>query len=155
MTKGVAFFQLYLRIALSAGYLSAALDRLGFWGKYGDKHVSWGDWQHFMLYAADVMSFLPYRAASVLAVFATIGEISIGLLLQAGKWTRWAAKGSGLLSGLFGLSMAISHGVQDPLGYSVFVVSASSFLLSALPSFKWSLDDGVFSRPRLEKGRSF
>lgn len=148
MSKTHSLIQLYLRIALGCGYLSAGLDRLGFWGKYGDKHVSWGDWGHFMKYASDVMGFLPYNLAQIFAVAATVCEISFGILLLVGKWTSWAAVGSGTLSLLFGLSMAISHGIQDPLGYSVFVVSASSFLLASLPTYRWSLDEGFFRRRR-------
>jgi len=142
IAKARDIFQLYLRIALAAGYLSAGLDRLGCWGKYGSPHVSWGDWQHFMLYASDVMRFLPFSVAEIFAVVATICEISFGTALLVGKWTRKAATGSGILSFMFALSMAISHGIQDPLGYSVFVVSASSFLLATFPGYTWSIDDG-------------
>jgi putative oxidoreductase len=145
MSKLRDFFQLYLRIALSAGYLTAGLDRLGFWGKFGQKYVSWGDWQHFMLYAREVMSFLPARVAAVLAVLATVGEIGFGLLLLIGKWTRFAALGSGILALLFALSMAISQGLVQPLSYSVFTVSAASLVLAVQPRFRWSWDDGFQS----------
>lgn len=140
MKRFSSFFQLYLRVALGAGYLAMGLDRLGVWGKYGQPGVSWGDWTHFMHYAADVMQFLPYRVAAVLAVPATAGEIIFGALLLAGKWTRQAATGSGLLALVFAGSMAVSHGIMDPLGYSVFTVSAGSFLLATLPEYAWSLD---------------
>ncbi len=134
------FFQLYLRIALSAGYLSAGLDRLGFWGKYGEKNISWGDWDHFMRYAAQVMGFLPHSLVSIFAAIATVAEIVFGILLLIGKWTRPVAIGSGILSFLFALSMAISFGIQSPLSYSVFVVSAGSFLLATVDRYDWSLD---------------
>src|SRR6266487_5931964 len=103
-----SFFQLYLRIALGAGYITFGLDRLGVWGKYGEKNVSWGDWKHFMEYASQVMSFLPFSMVYVLAVTATICEITFGTLLIIGKWTRLAALCSGLLSLMFAVSMAIS-----------------------------------------------
>ena len=138
--KWSSFFQLYLRIALSAGYLAAGLDRLGFWGKYGEKNISWGDWDHFMKYAAEVMGFLPHALVGVFAAIATIAEIAFGILLLIGKWTRLAAVGSGILSFLFAMSMAISFGIQSPLSYSVFVVSAGSFLLATVERYDWSLD---------------
>jgi putative oxidoreductase len=142
MTRYQSYIQLYLRIALSAGYLKLSFDRLGILGKPGKFGVSWGDWNHFMLYAAGVMGWLPRFLLSPFAITATIAEISFGCLLLAGKWTRVAATGSGILSFLFGLSMAISFGIHDPIGYSVFTVSAASFLLATIPAYKWSIDDG-------------
>jgi uncharacterized membrane protein YphA (DoxX/SURF4 family) len=143
MSKWRDIFQFYLRLALSVGYLTAGLDRLGVWGKYGEKNISWGDWQHFMLYARDVMRFLPSGLATVFAVVATAGEISIGLLLLLGKWTQVAALGSGVLAFLFALSMTISHGIVEPISYSVFTVSAASFVLAFQPRFRWSLDEAM------------
>jgi len=140
MKKSSGFTQLFLRLALGIGYLVPALDRLGFWGKYGEPNISWGDWQHFTKYAGQVMSFLPSSLVNVFAVVATIAEIGFAVLLLVGRWTRIAAIGSGVLSLFFALSMAISFGIVSPLSYSVFTVSAASFLLATLPSYKWSLD---------------
>jgi uncharacterized membrane protein YphA (DoxX/SURF4 family) len=140
MQKISPFIQLYLRLALGIGYLVPGLDRLGVWGKPGQPGISWGDWQHFMQYAGDVMRFLPYNVAYVFAVIATIAEISFGMLLITGKFTRAAAAGSGVLTLLFGTAMATSHGVVEPLSYSVFTVSAGSFLLATTDNYKWSLD---------------
>ncbi|HSC37263.1 MAG TPA: DoxX family protein [Chitinophagaceae bacterium] len=135
------YIQLYLRLALAAGYLKLGFDRLGLWGPYGKPFVSWGDWKHFMEYAGQVMGFLPAGLVEVLAVTATVAEILFGILLLAGKWTRAAATGSGILTLMFAIAMAVSNGVQDPIGYSVFTVSAASFLLATLPSYKWSMDN--------------
>lgn len=132
--------QLYLRWALGASYLCAGLDRLGVWGPPGGARISWGDWQHFMTYAYQLMSFLPYKMAEFFAAVATAGEIGFGLLLVIGLWTRLAALGSGILLLLFGLSMAVAFGIQSPLNYSVFTASAASFLLSTLSGYKWSVD---------------
>ena len=131
MKKLPAFAKLYLRLSIGAGYLVFGLDRLGVWGKPGGKNISWGDWAHFVKYARELMGFLPPSLAEVLAVLATIAEISIGTLLLLGIWTRVAAVGSGVLSLLFALSMAISFGLVSPLSYSVFTLSAASFLLAA------------------------
>jgi uncharacterized membrane protein YphA (DoxX/SURF4 family) len=124
--------QLFLRLSIGTGYLVFGLDRLGVWGKNGEKGVSWGDWQHFLKYAEEVMGFLPASVAGVLAIIATIAEIGFGLLLILGKWTKISAIGSGLLALSFALAMTISFGIVSPLSYSVFTVSAASFLLATI-----------------------
>lgn len=130
----------FLRIAIAASYLWASADRLGIIGAHGQPHVGWGDWQHFMDYSKQVMGFLPDAFVAPLAVMATSLEIIIGLLLILGLFTRYAALGSGLLSLSFAVSMAISFGIEAPLNYSVFTVSAASFVLATAPSYVWSLD---------------
>ena len=146
MEKFSGFTQLFLRLALGIGYLVPGFDRLGAWGKYGERNISWGDWKHFIKYAGQVMSFLPSSLVDVLAVIATIGEIDLGVLLLVGRWTRIAALGSGMLTLIFALSMAISFGIVSPLSYSVFTASAASFLLATLPAYKWSLDNVFISK---------
>lgn len=140
MNKTAAWAQLYLRLALGTGFLVLALDRVGVWGAYGGANVSWGDWQHFSAYAHQVMRFLPYAAAEVLAIMASIGEFAFGILLITGLYTRQAAAGSALLTFFFAVSMAISFGITSPINYSVFSVSAASLALVCLPAHKWSID---------------
>ena len=135
-----ALTQLYLRLALATGFIILGFDRLGVWGPYGKPWVSWGDWKHFSTYAHEVMGFLPGGLAEMLAIVATIGEISFGILLLLGLFTRQAAFGSGLLTGCFAIAMTISYGITSPINYSVFTVSAASFLLSTLPEYRWSID---------------
>lgn len=132
---------LFLRLAIGIPYLWFVSDRLGFLGKNGQPHVGWGDWTHFMIYARQTMSFLPGSVVPAFAVMATIGEGLFGLLLLTGLFTRMAALGSGILSLLFALSMAVSFGIESPLGYSVFTVSAASFLLACIPEYPWSVDN--------------
>ncbi len=141
MQKFTPYFQLYLRLALGISFFVFGLDRLGAWGKYGEHGISWGDWQHFMVYAKDVMQFLPASVATVFAVIATIAEITFGALLVLGLFTRIAAIGGGLLTLLFGTSMAISHGIMEPLSYSVFTASAGGFLLATVNEYRWGIDD--------------
>lgn len=136
----MAFAQLFLRLALGITYLVPALDRLGAWGPPGSKQVSWGDWSHFTAYAHQVMFFLPYRLAEVLAIIATVAELLFGVMLIAGWCTQWVALGSGLLLLFFALSMAVAFGITSPLNYSVFTASAASFLLAAIPAYTWSID---------------
>lgn len=134
------YSSIYLRAGLSFSYLWEVADRLGIIGKHGQPHVGWGDWAHFLDYARQTMAFLPAGIIPVFAVMATIGEGLFGMMLLTGFFTRIAAIGSGLLALTFGLSMAISFGIESPLGYSVFTVSAASFLLASLPNYQWSID---------------
>jgi putative oxidoreductase len=131
---------IYLRLAIGASYLWEVADRLGLFGPNGHPHVGWGDWKHFIAYAKQVMSFLPEGIVNPLATIATIGEGGFGLLLILGLFTRMAAIGSGMLSLCFAITMAISFGIESPLGYSVFTLSAASFLLASLTQYSWSLD---------------
>ncbi len=130
----------YLRVAIAISYLWEVADRLGLLGAHGRPHVGWGDWSHFLSYSKEVMSFLPDGWISALAVLATLGEGTFGLMLLFGIFTRTGAIGSGVLSLCFGVAMAISFGIESPLGYSVFTLSAASFLLAGLPHYKWSID---------------
>ena len=134
---------LFLRAAIAIPYLWFVSDRLGLLGVNGQPHVGWGDWQHFLEYAKLVMSFLPVSVIPFFAVAATVCEFSFGILLLIGCFTRIAALGSGILSFLFAISMAISFGIESPLGFSVFTVSAASFLLATIPEYKWSVDESV------------
>jgi putative oxidoreductase len=92
------------------------------------------------------MSFLPAAIVPALATLATVGEAAFGLMLIAGLFTRTAAIGSGLLSFCFACAMAISFGIDSPLGYSVFTLSAASLLLAGLPQYAWSLDTLIAHR---------
>lgn len=137
---------LYLRLAIGSAYLWEVADRLGLLGAHGQPHVGWGDWQHFIDYARQVMHFLPAWCVPVLASLATLGEAAFGLLLVAGLFTRFAAIGSGILSFCFAAAMAVSFGIDSPLGYSVFTLSAASFVLAALPRYAFSLDAWLLKR---------
>jgi uncharacterized membrane protein YphA (DoxX/SURF4 family) len=130
----------YLRLAIGSAYIWEVADRIGILGANGQPHVGWGDWAHFLDYAQKVMTFLPKGVIPAFAILASIGEAVFGALLLIGFFTRMAAIGSGILSLLFAFSMAISFGIESPLGYSVFTLSAASFLLSTLPEYSWSID---------------
>jgi len=88
---------LYLRVAIGSAYLWEVADRLGILGANGRPHVGWGDWQHFIAYARQVMSFLPASLIPAFATIATIGEAAFGILILIGLFTRLAAIGSGIL----------------------------------------------------------
>ena len=131
---------LLLRWAIAIPYVWFVCDRLGILGGPGQPHVGWGSWEKFMEFARQVMSFLPDAAVEPLAILASFGELVLGFLLMAGLFTRWAALGSAGLSFLFAISMAISLGIESPLGYSVFTLSAGSLLLAAIPEYAFSVD---------------
>jgi uncharacterized membrane protein YphA (DoxX/SURF4 family) len=123
-----------LRIALSAGFLSAVASRLGLWGSRSS------GWQNFVHYTAQTNSFLPKSFAPSLAVVATIAELSFGLLLLVGFRTSIVAVCAAGLTLLFSIAMAFSFGLKEPLDYSAFAFSAGAFLLSSIPAHKWSID---------------
>ncbi|HZY37183.1 MAG TPA: cupin domain-containing protein [Mucilaginibacter sp.] len=137
---------LYLRLAIGSAYLWEVADRFGLLGAHGQPHVGWGDWPHFLAYARQVMGFLPTGWVPVLAVLATIGEALFGMLVAIGLFTRFAAIGSGILSLCFAIAMSISFGIDSPLGYSVFILSAASFLLATLQQYSWSVDSFLAKR---------
>ena len=120
----------YARFALGAAFLSAVADRFGLWGKYG----GWRNFANFEKYTAQVNSFMPVSMIPFLAWAATLAELSFGIALILGIWTRWVARGSAVLLFLFGTAMAISFGIKSPLDYSVFSASAGAFLLSLYPT---------------------
>src|SRR5580692_40564 len=121
---------LYARFALGAAFLSAVADRFGLWGKYG----GWGNFANFTKYTGEVNSFMPALIIPFLAWAATIAELSLGILLILGLWTRWVAFSAAALLFLFAISMAISFGLKSPLDYSVFSASAGALLLALNPS---------------------
>src|SRR5262245_40570715 len=53
------YMTVYLRLALGITFLAAVTDRFGVWGAPGAPNVSWGDFAHFLKYAAQVNAFLP------------------------------------------------------------------------------------------------
>jgi putative oxidoreductase len=117
---------LYARVALGSAFLSAVASRLGIWERsLGLKHFA-----NFLQYAAQVLSFLPPVAIPYFAWAATACETTLGVLLVLGFWPRWTAIASAILLAMFGISMAISFGLQSPLDYSVFSASGAAVLLA-------------------------
>lgn len=117
---------LYARLALGSAFLSAVASRFGLWDRTLDlKHFA-----KFMLYAAEVNSFLPRAWIPFVAWAATIAETSCGILLILGLWPRWVSLASAVLLAMFGAAMAISFGIESPMDYSVFSASAAAVLLA-------------------------
>jgi uncharacterized membrane protein YphA (DoxX/SURF4 family) len=139
-SRTLTLSQLFLRIALAASFLSAVADRFGFWGAPGEAGVNWGSWENFLAYSNTVNSFVSEPVGAFLAVIATALEIIIPILLLIGFKLRLAAISSGVLLTLFAIGMTISFGIKPSLDYSVWTGAAGSFLLSAIPSYEYSVD---------------
>jgi uncharacterized membrane protein YphA (DoxX/SURF4 family) len=121
-----------MRLSLAAAFLSAVADRLGVWGPHGSPHVSWGDWQHFRMYADRLNWYMPGAVQPAAAVLATAAEAIFAIALITGFRLREAAIGSGVLLTIFGISMALSLGMKAPLDYSVFTAATAAFSLAVL-----------------------
>jgi putative oxidoreductase len=116
----------YARIALGAAFLSGIMSRFGWWGE----GVGYGNFESFLAYTAQVNAFMPAATIPFLGWAATVAELVLGVLLVVGWWTRWTAFASAALLAMFGLAMAISFGIKEPLDYSVFSASAGALLLA-------------------------
>jgi uncharacterized membrane protein YphA (DoxX/SURF4 family) len=116
---------LYARLAIGTAFLSSFAARFGWWGK----GVGWGNFANFTRYTAEVNSFMPASTIPFLAWGATVAELVLGIGLIVGVRLRWFALGSAVLLALFGIAMAISFGLKEPLDYSVFSASAAALLL--------------------------
>jgi len=125
---------LSLRCALSAGFLSAVASRLGLWGRHSS------GWNKFLDYTAQVNSFAPHSLIPLLAITSTLLELTLGVMLLIGFKTNYAALAAAVLTLLFAIAMTLSYGIKEPLDYSVFVFSASAFLLATIPYYKLSID---------------
>jgi uncharacterized membrane protein YphA (DoxX/SURF4 family) len=121
--------KLFLRLTISAGFLSAVADRFGWWSK---EVSAWGNWENFVAYTQTINPRIPSAMIPTLAIIATVAEIIFALLLIIGFKTELFAKLSGYLLLLFGLSMALSVGIKAPLDYSVFSACAGAFALSLM-----------------------
>ena len=141
MKKYTDVAQLFLRIALGLGFLSAVLDRIGWLGAAGQVNIAWGNWESFQQYTHTLLPFLSKSISDVMGFIATGAEALFGLLLIIGYRTRQSAIGSFLLLLLFGVMMTITLGLKAPLNYSVFSAAAGALMLATLTSYRWSLDN--------------
>jgi len=134
------WIQLYLRLALGAGFLSAVADRLGLWGPPGTPGVAWGDLDPFFSYTATLNPWAPEALIDPLGILVTVAEVALGLALVAGLATRRVALASGGLLTLFALGMVVGTGPKSALDASVFAAAGGAFALSRLPPGPLSLD---------------
>ena len=137
---GAEVVRLFARFAIGTSFLSAVGDRFGLWGPYGAKHVSWGDFAHFVKYTSSVTSLFPSSLTVPLAWAATVAETLFGIFLIAGFKTRGTSVFSGLLLLSFAMGMAAGLGIKAPFDYSVFSAAAAAFLLAFWEPDRFTLD---------------
>ncbi|WP_298755006.1 DoxX family protein [uncultured Psychroserpens sp.] len=129
--------KLFLRFALSIGFLSAVADRFGFWKT---ELSAWGSWTNFLEYTQLINSWIPDALIALIGSIATIAEIAFAICLILGFKTELVAKLSGILLLIFAVSMTLSTGVKGALDYSVFTASAAAFALSLFKEKHLELD---------------
>lgn len=129
--------KLFLRLAISIGFLSAVADRFGWW----NEHVSvWGNWNNFLAYTQLINPWFPESLIPAVGIIATIVELIFSFFLLVGFKTELVAKLSGIVLLLFALSMTFSIGIKGTLDYAVFSASAAAFALSLMKEKYWELD---------------
>jgi putative oxidoreductase len=127
------------RLLIGLGFLDNVADRLGFLGPPGAAGVSWGDFQHFIAYTAQVNVFAPAAIVPALAVLATIGESAFGLTMLLGMRIPLAAAGSALLLFVFATAMVLSGLSQ--FQYSVYLMSVTAWALATIGASALSVDN--------------
>ena len=116
--------QVGLRLSLGAAFLSAVASRFGLCGAAGS------DWKHFLEGTAKLNWYLPHALIPMLAVSATVLEITFACLLIVGWQVRKAAFGSAALLMWFALAMVVGDGPKAPLDYSVFTAAFGALSLA-------------------------
>jgi hypothetical protein len=69
-----------VRVMMAAEFLLAVADRFGILGPPGSSGTSWGDFPHFIAYTRTMTTFLPAGLAPILAVLATVAEITLATM---------------------------------------------------------------------------
>jgi len=134
------FATIFLRLALAAGFVAAVSDRFGLWGPAGTTNVAWGDFGHFLAYAAKLNPELPVRWIPTVGWTVTFAETICAITLLLGFRTRTFALMSGIMLFAFASGMTVGTGVKSALNASVFPASAGAFLLATVREYPWSVD---------------
>lgn len=121
----------FLRLSLSAAFLSSMADRFGLYGPPG-KGASWGDWPHFVQFVGVLNWFLPKAIIPTLSVAETIIELALAIALLLPFYKRIVALLTSALLLSFAVTMWVALGISAPLGYSVFTAAAAALLLSTV-----------------------
>ena len=135
------------RVLIALGFVVNVADRLGFLGPPGAPGVSWGDFQHFIAYTAQVNAFAPAAIVPTLAVLATIAEATLGLTMLFGVRVRLASLGSALLLFVFATAMVLSGLSQ--FQYSVYLMSVTAWVLSTIDASALTVDAALGRPPGL------
>lgn len=122
----------YLRIALSASFVSSLADRFGFLGKHGTPGVTWGSWKSFVGSSAQLTFWLPAFLRPTAAWVSTLLEaVLVVALLVPYRTTLFGAVAGALLTA-YALSLAFAYGLGISLAYSVWTAAAGACLLAAM-----------------------
>lgn len=121
--------KLFLRLAIGAGFISAAVDRFGVWP---EKYTFWGDMGTFAEYTQKLNPWFPEILINPVAWIVTILEILLGLFLIIGYKIKVTALFSGILLLIFALAMTFSTGIKSAFDASVFSASAAAFALATM-----------------------
>lgn len=139
----IRLVKLFLRLALSLGFLSAVADRFGWWGK--DISV-WGNWANFVAYTKIINPWASEGIASALAGIATAAEVIFALFLILGFKTELTARLSGYLLIVFALAMMTSTGIKGVFDFSVLSAAAAAFALSTMKEKYLEVDSLLHKR---------
>lgn len=119
-----------LRLSLAAAFLSAVADRFGVWESLGQGN--WGSMGRFADYTHELVPFASGWSLTVIVWAATVTESTLGMLLLAGWWPQLVGGATCLVLIMFGTAMAVSHGIEEPLSYSVFSASSAAAAYAVL-----------------------
>lgn len=133
--------KLFLRVAISFGFLSAVADRFGL---CREEISTWGNWENFLSYTKLINPWVPESVIPAIGTIATGAEIVFAFFLLIGFKTELFAKLSGILLLLFALAMTFSIGIKSAFDYSVFIASAGAFALSLMKEKYIELDSLIF-----------
>jgi len=139
LTRGrVRWIATATRLLIGLAFFENVIDRLGFLGPPGAPGVSWGDFQHFIAYTAQVNAFAPTAIIPALAVVATMAEGTFGVTMLAGLRVRFASVGSALLLFTFATAMVLS-GLSE-MQYGVYLMSIAAWALATTDASALSVD---------------
>lgn len=133
--------KLFLRLAISLGFLSAVADRFGLYSK---EISTWGNWENFLNFTKLINPWFPDSIIPTIGTIATTAEVIFAIFLIIGFKTELFAKLSGFLLLIFALSMTFSIGIKSAFDYSVFIASAGAFALSLMKEKYLELDSLIF-----------
>lgn len=139
--------KLFLRFAISIGFLSAVADRFGLWSK---EVSAWGNWNSFLEYTQLINPWIPNSIIPTVGIIATTAELIFAIFLIIGFKTELFAKLSGFLLLLFALSMVSSTGIKGVLDYSVFSASAGAFALSLIKEKYLEFDNFISKKTGID-----
>ncbi|MFD0708844.1 DoxX family protein [Photorhabdus luminescens] len=124
--KVVLYFS---RFALATAFLSAVVDRFGWWGNMGELGVSWGTMNNFYIHVAKLCPWAPEGFLPIVGWGVTILEFTLGITLLLGIKPKLTALVTTVLLLIFAISMATFHSPKLMLNFSVLTCAACAMFL--------------------------